>query len=75
MAYLYLQYRHVMSPEGRVDFAKQLRDCYLHMIIEDTSPIYGDGFREALHAYNTYNSLQMILDHIRRTGVFPEGSR
>ncbi|KAF0692953.1 Aste57867_15999 [Aphanomyces stellatus] len=72
MGYLYLQYRNIMlPPDDAAKFPGQLRGWYLQSLIEDTSPVYGDGLREALHAYNRYNSLQLVLDHIRQTSAFP----
>ncbi|KAH9092713.1 hypothetical protein Ae201684P_008383 [Aphanomyces euteiches] len=72
MGYLYLQYRKVMAPEDEPQFLKQLRDWYLQSLVEDASPIYGDGLRDALHSFNLYNSLQNVLDHIRQASAFPE---
>ncbi|KAF0748911.1 hypothetical protein AaE_007203 [Aphanomyces astaci] len=72
MGYLYLQYRKVMAtPDESSQHAIQLRDWYIQSLVEDTSPVYGDGLRAALHAFNAVNSLQFLLDHIRETSGFP----
>nr|GEV34070.1 hypothetical protein [Tanacetum cinerariifolium] len=39
-------------------------------VAHDASPAYGEGFRAANAAMNTYG-LRRTLDHIRLTGSFP----
>ncbi|ETW08745.1 hypothetical protein, variant 1 [Aphanomyces invadans] len=72
VGYLYLQYRKVMAgDDSDRPHAAKLRDWYLESLVNDPSPVYGDGLRDALHAFNSTNSLQVLLDHIRETSAFP----
>ena len=48
----------------------KLGEFYLHQIATDTSPIYGDGFRQGLAAVNQFG-LARVLEHLRLTGNFP----
>ncbi|OQR96213.1 hypothetical protein ACHHYP_20824 [Achlya hypogyna] len=65
MGYLFLQYTTLVDPTEARSFRTSLRRFYSHQLLHDTSPVYGDGFREALAAYNTHNSLQQVLDRVR----------
>ena len=44
-----------------------------HTIREDTSPVYGDGFRAALRSYQAIESLPQMLGYVRETHDFPLG--
>lgn len=54
----------------RSEFEKKLGEFFKHQIESDTSPAYGDGFREGNKAVLKYD-LKTTLDHIRLTGSFP----
>jgi hypothetical protein len=73
MSYLYLKYKHVVDDDGvkKRSFHARLREFYMHQIENDPSPVYGDGFRAALQAYERTNSLQKLFDAIRHHGSFP----
>ena len=76
ISYLWLKYKHLMEEAsgargGGHAFRGFLREYYLHQIEHESSPVYGDGFREALAAYNRTHSLQQIFDHIRLYRRFP----
>lgn len=51
---------------------ERLGKFYLHQIANDTSPIYGNGFRRGLKAVN-YHGLVRVLEHLRMTANFPPG--
>ncbi|OQS06833.1 hypothetical protein THRCLA_01147 [Thraustotheca clavata] len=70
MSFLYLRYKTVMANDSSPNFQASLRAYYLFQLQNDPTPIYGDGLREALMAYNTYNSLQQLLDRIAMTQTF-----
>jgi hypothetical protein len=46
---------------------KRLGEFFLHQIETDSSPIYGDGFRAAMAAVNTYG-LERTIKYLRDTG-------
>ncbi|DAZ92865.1 TPA: hypothetical protein N0F65_003044 [Lagenidium giganteum] len=73
MSYLWLKYKHVVAETtGSVaPFASRLREFYMQQIENDQSEVYGDGFREALEAYNRTHSLQRVFDSIRSSKQFP----
>lgn len=54
----------------RSDFEKELGKFFKHQIESDSSPAYGDGFREGNQAVLKYG-LRRTLDHIRITGSYP----
>ncbi|XWS33712.1 hypothetical protein CRYUN_Cryun22dG0106900 [Craigia yunnanensis] len=54
----------------RSDFEKKLGGFIKHQIESDTSPAYGEGFRQGNRAVNKYG-LKRTLDHIQMTGSFP----
>lgn len=49
---------------------KRLGEFYLHQIATDASPVYGDGFRRALKAVESFG-LSRVLEHLRLTANFP----
>jgi len=55
---------------GTSDIEKKLGRFFMHQIVHDTSPAYGEGFRTAYAAVNRYG-LRRTLDHIRLTGNVP----
>ncbi|XP_021904071.1 protein DA1-related 2 [Carica papaya] len=55
---------------GKTDVEKKLGEFFMHQILHDASPAYGEGFRAANAAVNKYG-LRRTLDHIRLTGNFP----
>lgn len=55
---------------GKSDIEKKLGEFFMHQIVHDSSPAYGEGFRAAYSAVNKYG-LRRTLDHIRLTGYFP----
>lgn len=48
----------------------KLGEFFMNQIVNDSSPAYGGGFRDANKAVNKYG-LRCTLDHIRLTGFFP----
>lgn len=48
---------------------ERLGKFYLYQISSDTSPVYGDGFRQALASVNRYG-LVRVLEHLRMTANF-----
>lgn len=55
---------------GKSDIEKKLGEFFMHQIVHDSSPAYGEGFRAAYSAVNRYG-LRRTLEHIRLTGYFP----
>lgn len=55
---------------GKSDIEKKLGEFFMHQIVHDSSPAYGEGFRAAYSAVNKYG-LRRTLDHIHLTGYFP----
>lgn len=57
-----------MARKSRGGAAHQrLGEFFVHQIETDSSPVYGDGFRQAYAAYAAYG-LPRTLDHLRQTG-------
>lgn len=56
---------------GKSRVESKLGEFFMHQILHDASPAYGEGFRTANAAVNTYG-LRRTLDHIRLTGNFPK---
>ncbi|KAF8370081.1 hypothetical protein HHK36_031884 [Tetracentron sinense] len=54
----------------RSQFERKLGNFFKHQIESDTSPAYGDGFRDGNRAVLKYG-LRSTLDHIRLTRSFP----
>nr|XP_029116324.1 protein DA1-related 1 isoform X2 [Elaeis guineensis] len=54
----------------RSKFERKLGEFFKHQIESDSSPAYGDGFRDGNHAVLRYG-LRSTLDHIRITQTFP----
>lgn len=48
----------------------RLGEFFLQQIATDTSPIYGEGFRQGLNAVKQFG-LPRVLEHLRITGNFP----
>ncbi|CAK9264299.1 unnamed protein product [Sphagnum jensenii] len=48
----------------------RLGEFYLHQIMTDSSPIYGDGFRRGYAAVTQFG-LSRTIEHLRFTGDFP----
>jgi hypothetical protein len=73
MSYLFLKYKHMMARKEskKRTYEGQLRKFYMQQLKNDTSPVYGDGFREAYAAYKRVNSLQEMFDAIRHHASFP----
>ncbi|POM74101.1 LIM domain containing hypothetical protein [Phytophthora palmivora] len=65
--------KHMMERKGskKRTYEGRLRKFYMHQLKNDTSPVYGDGFREAYEAYKRVNSLQRMFDAIRHHASFP----
>ncbi|KAL1825140.1 protein DA1-related 2 isoform X3 [Daucus carota subsp. sativus] len=55
---------------GRSPVENKIGEFFMHQIAHDTSPAYGEGFRAANKAVNTYG-LRRTLDHIHMTGTLP----
>ncbi|KAM1028787.1 hypothetical protein FF1_041332 [Malus domestica] len=55
---------------GKSKVEHKLGEFFMHQIANDSSPVYGGGFRTANAAANKYG-LRRTLDHIRLTGNFP----
>ncbi|KAH7300814.1 hypothetical protein KP509_24G079900 [Ceratopteris richardii] len=58
------------SKAPRTPADKKLGEFFLHQIANDSSPIYGSGFR-AGHSSMMQYGLKRTLDHIKYTGRFP----
>ncbi len=58
------------SHSGSPPSNEELREFFAHQIKTDVSPVYGDGFRKAKHAYDMLG-LHMLLDHVKRYESFP----
>jgi hypothetical protein len=76
ISYLWLKYKHLVavsdgSNSSNSAFNTRLREFYMHQIENDVSPVYGQGFRHALDAYERTHSLQNLFDSIRTHGCFP----
>ncbi|RLN47634.1 hypothetical protein BBJ29_007700 [Phytophthora kernoviae] len=73
MSYLFLKYKHMVDHKNskKRTYDARLRKFYMQQLKNDVSPVYGDGFREALEAYKRVNSLQTMFDAIRHHGSFP----
>ncbi len=68
MSYLYLK-----APQSREDVPANYRrhvEYYETKIWQETSPVYGDGFRLAFAAYERYG-LRRLISHLKETGDFP----
>ncbi|TVU49909.1 hypothetical protein EJB05_01251 [Eragrostis curvula] len=64
-------YPPTSSKKGGIShIEKKLGEFFMHHIANDTSTLYGDGFRAAYAAVNKYG-LRQTLNHIRLTGGFP----
>ncbi|XP_031385702.1 protein DA1-related 1-like [Punica granatum] len=62
---------HVASSScAQPSLEKQLGEFFKHRIEEDTSPVYGEGFRVGRRAVQNFG-LNGTLNHIRMTGSFP----
>jgi hypothetical protein len=48
----------------------RLGEFYLHQIMTDSSPIYGEGFRRGYAAVRQFG-LSRTIEHLRFTGDFP----
>lgn len=55
---------------GRSPVENKIGEFFMHQIAHDTSSAYGEGFRAANKAVNTYG-LRRTLDHIHMTGTLP----
>ncbi|KAL8002022.1 putative Zinc finger, LIM-type, protein DA1 [Plasmopara halstedii] len=73
MSYLFLKYKQMMKSDElkKRTYESRLRKFYMHQLKHDTSPVYGDGFREAYEAYRRVSSLQRMFDSIRHSATFP----
>eukprot|EP00884_Botryococcus_braunii_P000692 jgi/Botrbrau1/10623/Bobra.154_1s0013.1 len=68
MALLWLE-AQPPAPEGEWD--ERLASFFAHHIRTHSSPIYGDGFRAALEAFQSHG-LPAVLASVRATGSFPQ---
>lgn len=55
---------------GAVGYEERLAAFLGHQIRTDASPVYGDGLREALDAFQRFG-LQTVLAHVKRAGKLP----
>ncbi|KAK9806813.1 hypothetical protein WJX72_003625 [[Myrmecia] bisecta] len=68
MALLWLESQDLSQKQGT--WEERLASFFAHQIRTDTSPIYGDGFRGALDAFQKHG-LPDTLACVRRTGTLP----
>lgn len=58
------------SKQASTAIQARLGEFYLHQIATDSSPIYGDGFRNGFAAVSQFG-LVRALEHLRLTANFP----
>jgi hypothetical protein len=73
MAYLWLQAQQPQMLAMKGHGTAELASYCSHQIQTDPSPVYGDGFRMALRAFQAFG-LEALLSHVRLAGCLPEAT-
>lgn len=73
MAFLWLQAQQPQMLAMKGHGTAELASYCSHQIQTDPSPVYGDGFRMALRAYQAFG-LVALLSHVRLAGCLPEAT-